>query len=569
MTGIARLAARTSLGTALIVGCALPVLVRGHQDPHASRTDAAVQPTGAIHGRVITAATGRPPGGAVVTLESSDRKIGRTEMVDDTGRFELNGLPSGTYELRASAPGFVAGEVDDDRSRANITGLRVSAGQVRDGIILHLTAGAIISGRVVDASGEPVDGVPVYAMRVEFAAGKERLVPVAGRPRLTDDRGAYRVFGLGAGDYFLLAAPGAFSPGDRSRAELPGYPLTFLPHSPDAAHAQQLRVKAGEETSVEDLVITQVRSYDLFGTVIDERSRPAPNADVIVLPGTDAAIGAVASVRAGRDGVFRLRKIPAGSYLLQVRPTSTSGFASALVDVPDSLSHVVLQQRSGASARGAFAFDEGATPAFRPGDLSVVLSPTDFTRSPLGTGARGHVLRGWTFEVTGVWGPHLLDVRTPSGWMVASVTLGGEDVTDTPIDFDHVPEGEILRVHLTNRVTQISGTVVDASGRPAPHSAVVVFSREAEQWTLGPRYVRRADTSASGMFQIEGLAPGEYFAAAVERLSKGHWFRPSIFNELRPTASELSLTKGQSRVIQLRVLAGSIDRLPAAAPDKR
>ena len=81
--------------------------------------------------------------------------------------------------------------------------------------------------------------------------------------------------------------------------------------------------------------------------------------------------------------------------------------------------------------------------------------------------------------------------------------------------------------------------------------------------------MRRADTSASGMFQIEGLAPGEYFAAAVERLSKGHWFRPSIFNELRPTASELSLTKGQSRVIQLRVLAGSIDRLPAAAPDKR
>src|SRR3954468_12329395 len=66
-----------------------------------------------------------------------------------------------------------------------------------------------------DEAGEPMPGVIVRVMRYQYLQGDRRLTPAgAGQ---TDDRGAFRVWGLMPGDYYVnaIARAGLQGPGGR------------------------------------------------------------------------------------------------------------------------------------------------------------------------------------------------------------------------------------------------------------------------------------------------------------------------------------------------------------------
>ena len=69
---------------------------------------------------------------------------------------------------------------------------------------IALKRGAVITGRVTDASGKPL-----VEQRVELTRLDERGQPARGAPgfspyaNLTDDRGIYRIYGLQAGRYLV------------------------------------------------------------------------------------------------------------------------------------------------------------------------------------------------------------------------------------------------------------------------------------------------------------------------------------------------------------------------------
>jgi hypothetical protein len=58
--------------------------------------------SGALSGRVVNAVTNQPIGGAIVTLPST----GQTITADSNGQFLFSGLPAGSVQVTASAPGF-------------------------------------------------------------------------------------------------------------------------------------------------------------------------------------------------------------------------------------------------------------------------------------------------------------------------------------------------------------------------------------------------------------------------------------------------------------------------------
>lgn len=69
-----------------------------------------VQDTGRIVGRVTDAA-GNPLGGVAVSARHVDPQVlGRATRTGDTGGFQLTGLPSGRWVVRAERDGFAPGE---------------------------------------------------------------------------------------------------------------------------------------------------------------------------------------------------------------------------------------------------------------------------------------------------------------------------------------------------------------------------------------------------------------------------------------------------------------------------
>src|SRR6187431_3558568 len=64
--------------------------------------------TGVIRGRVVAADTGAPLRRAQVRFgTTAGARGGGVTGTDDQGRFEITGLPAGTYDVNASKTGFV------------------------------------------------------------------------------------------------------------------------------------------------------------------------------------------------------------------------------------------------------------------------------------------------------------------------------------------------------------------------------------------------------------------------------------------------------------------------------
>lgn len=105
-----------------------------------------------------------------VGLGSEAAKKGRRTLdegtrTDEQGKFQIDGLPAGSYHIAASHRGYAV------RSKKEVT---VGAGQNATGLELRLKKEGVIEGKVVDdANGEPV-AKALLVFRPPFPAGARR-----------------------------------------------------------------------------------------------------------------------------------------------------------------------------------------------------------------------------------------------------------------------------------------------------------------------------------------------------------------------------------------------------------
>ena len=81
--------------------------------------------------------------------------------------------------------------------------IQLADGQQIKGLDVRLPRGGVIGGHVFDERGDPAPGVRVRVLRFQYVQGERRMAP-AGASQ-TDDQGAFRVWGLNPGDYYLDA----------------------------------------------------------------------------------------------------------------------------------------------------------------------------------------------------------------------------------------------------------------------------------------------------------------------------------------------------------------------------
>jgi hypothetical protein len=106
---------------------------------------------------------------------------------------------------------------------------------------------------------------------------------------------------------------------------------------------------------------------------------------------------------------------------------------------------------------------------------------------------------------------------------------------------------------LTERVTELSGSVVDDKGQPAVEQTVVLFAEDPKYWQPNSRRIRPARVMPDGKYLFQNVPPGEYRLAAFVDAEPDSWMDPAFLEQLAPTAMRISLAPGEKKIHNFRV----------------
>ncbi len=543
----------------------------GGQFPRGGRTgprDSMPQPTGTgvLRGRVVGGDNGGPLRHAVVRLSGIDMREGKMAVTDEQGKWEIRDLPVGRFNLNASKAGYVALDYGQRRPFEQGRPLELADNQVLENVNFNLPKGSVIAGRINDEFGDPVAEVMVMALRYRYFNGQRRLVP-AGRLGQTDDGGNFRIFGLSPGDYYLSATirEGMFSENDPSNRS--GYAPTYYPGTPSSQQAERVTVGLGGEVSGVTFALLPVRTARITGTAIDSQGKPM-SGFVTLMETSEGGEGNFmmsfgGGGRIGEGGHFTLNNVSPGEYTISARemgPGADAETAEAKIVVSgEDLTGISLIGTKGSLIKGAVSFDTPpASGSVTPGSMSVIAMAKNADTSPMfrfGGQARDALNDDWTFEVRAMAAPVLLRPgRMPPGYVLKSVLLNGQDVTDAGISFKPGEAVSGVQMVLTARTQSVSGAVVDAKGQPVSDYTAVVFADDPAKWGYMTRYIAMGRPDQQGAFQVKNLPPGHYLAIAVPYLEDGEQSNPETLERFRGSATSVELAEGDQRTLSLTVV---------------
>jgi len=267
------------------------------------------------------------------------------------------------------------------------------------------------------------------------------------------------------------------------------------------------------------------------------------------------------STTVASDGTFTLTNVPPGEYLVQALGTRGPGrpaeFGVEQVSVTDRDPRpVTLRASAGAVLEGLIVVE--GQPQSRAATVSLVAVPFDVDRAPEIDQSTLAIYRDGRFYLTGLYGrARLVLSTTAKGWYFKSVRIDGVDATHKGFDFGFTPatfRDALLQVAHATGV--ISGRVARQSGGSAGGCAVIVFSTDRERWFATSSYVRRAQASPDGSFDISGLPPGDYYVAAVDpedSANPGDWQGADALRALASAARRVTLAEGEAYVTELHL----------------
>ena len=223
-----------------------------------------------------------PKGAPIASASVYARRRGRgrwgagfSAKSDPEGRFAIDGLPEGRYDLVATYPGYAAGRADSIPSGTQ-------------SVVIQLTAGARVRGTVRDRNGSaPVVAFTISIQRAQGALERESLTSEA----FMDARGQYEISGLPAGSYAAVAAGYGYAP------------------------SREVQFSISEALDEKTVDFELEKGGELVGTVVDAKNgMPLPGAEV-ELEGqlsSNSSIPILSSAITDAAGQFELRGLASG-----------------------------------------------------------------------------------------------------------------------------------------------------------------------------------------------------------------------------------------------------------------
>ncbi len=287
--------------------------------------------TGTISGRVITE-DGQPIPHAKISILGigglPKMMSGRLEILtDERGEFQADRLDAAPYSISAIAPGYVV--MAKERGGSVLGAVSSKYVHVGDSVTIRMIRGGVITGRVTNASGEPVVGINIEATRVRDENGRQLtdgLNPVDLAPgRRTDDRGVYRVYGLAPGSYVVSVGGGSLG-FSLSPTPFNGRMNIYYP-SETRDTATEVAVRGGEEASGIDIRYRSERGFAISGRITGipagGQSVALPTGSFVVLTkaGTDTLVTTSMVSPLAENNSYAIYGVPNGEYeVTAVRP---------------------------------------------------------------------------------------------------------------------------------------------------------------------------------------------------------------------------------------------------------
>ena len=238
-------------------------------------------------------------------------------------------------------------------------------------------------------------------------------------------------------------------------------------------------------------------------------------------------------------------------------------------------SGVVLRLEPGMTVVGRIAFE--GTALQPPADLSRVSlrlqtppSASGVTVSINPTTAQVAANPG-TFTFAGVTpGRYLLAATPPPAatpvagttWQVKSAMVAGLDMVDAPFDVKPGQNVSDAVVTFTDKTAEVSGTLLDAAGKPTSDFSVLLFSADRTQWFQRSRRFRApARAGTNGKFKFINLPPGDYYVAALTDFEQADLNNAAFLEQVAATgAIKITVAEGEKKTQDLRLAGGQVGR---------
>jgi protocatechuate 3,4-dioxygenase beta subunit len=529
-----------------------PTVLRG-QAP-ARDNPSTARGTASIRGRVVDA-TGKPLSRVEVRASGPGNQQANG-LTDGSGRYELDGLPAGTYTVIATKANYVRTSWGEPRPEGPGKRITLADGQKLDNINLSLKRGGVVTGKIVDEFGDPVTDVFVSAMRYQYVQGTRRLMP-SGRSGPTNDLGEYRLYGLSPGQYYVSATLRNFS-GLNETADRTGYAPIFYPGTGNVAEAQRLTIAPGQTVTGINLGLLPIQTVTISGTALDAEGKPLITA--MVMGNSRAAMNQVGALMGPvrPDGKFTITGVTPGEYTLRVNGQTGESATTDITVNGSDISDVQLIVVKPSIVRGRIVFTDSATSAAPPKPTALDLGAWRDWAIGQQVRSQAKIQDDGTFEISLAAGrvqmraaPNGGSASTPA-WRLNRVILGNLDVGDTGIE---VPPGATVDnviVEMTNHNSELSGRVTDADGNLVRDVFVIVFAQDPVHWTVQTRYLSLARPAADDLFHARLLA-GDYFVVAMSDVESGAWTDPDFLTAAREHAVRFSIADGEKKRIDLPV----------------
>lgn len=514
-----------------------------------------------MSGTVMNAATGAPLHKASVTLmRTSGPGGGGFDMsrmqgasTDATGRFQFDGVEPGQYRISVRRNGYV----NSDQSRRRITPsatLTLSKGQDVRGIEARLLPHAVITGRVVDADGEPVMHSHIQLLRERFnQQGQRELAPLENAQ--TNDLGEFRLFGVPAGKYFVSASQPNRGPMGMMQAQGEIALATYYPAASEVAQATAIDVPTGAMLQGIDIRMLRSRAYRVSGKVTGLASGGRNNGMVFLQPQTQGAITHMNQGFGGPwrpDGTFLIGAVPPGSYTLTADSFDGNNRMRGLgeVQVGDGPVENVQVALQPAFEMTATVTAEGET---KPDFKSMQVYVTGRERAGrMGSGGGGRVEEDGKAPLKNIPPGHYdLNINgVPAGYYVKSMRAAQTEIGAAA--FRAVP-GLPIEIVLSPRGATVTGTLLNEKKEPATIGSVVLYARGENIPPL--RRFKIGSIDQQGRFELSGIAPGDYVLAAVDEVESGVVWDPAFLTQNESSMEKLSLREDATEQKTLKQIA--------------
>lgn len=421
-----------------------------------ARVELLVFPAATVTG-TVTGGDGKPVPRAVVSVAGRPMGRGATaEVADELGRYEVNGLAAGLYDVIARAPGLAPGiatEVAlDRRSEARVD--------------LVLRPGARIVGRLVDANEGTLKG------RVSVGELDGRATPMSLADSLRSDAqadGRFAIEGVPLGEHAL----GVLAPGRApERVEF-------------AVRAGDALVDLGDVRLAVGLAIRGRVRTKQGGGVADAAVRGfAMRRDTTMADATTEA-----------DGSFVLAGLDQTVYNVSVQ---APGFGSADKQAEPGGEPLDIVLEPAGVITGRVTDDRGQPiESFR---VAARLNEGLMRRAPRFEDVTSEDGR---FSLDGLAaGTYVLSVTAPER---ATGTVPGVEVT--------AGAGADVGAVKLGAGGAVKGTVTESGGGPIAGARITVTGQGRDWMSMGME--PEAESDRSGAFEVKGIAPGSVQVAAT------------------------------------------------------